>query len=335
MFSVSTLVPSESIIRPAGHAAQAVFGLRGCLFTFHRVASPDVWETLPNRGYYLDLEFLDRLLLYLVRTGWAVVTIEEALRRSRAGAVSDRFVNFSVDDCYRDTFEDIVPLFREHKLPVTLYVTTGIPDGTMPMWYVGLEEIIMQHDFIEHDNETIEVDTPEAKREAYASIAADFDGPQSGERYAAFCKTNGVDMEAVHWRHAITWEMLESLSADPLVEIGSHTVLHRRISSLTPDEAMTELKGSRERMRERLGVAADHFSFPYGRGADCHTREFEMARAAGYLSAATTRKGLVRRGQDPFCLPRNTLNGAHRHLGMVELHLSGLTGAAAKVLGRV
>jgi hypothetical protein len=29
------------------------------------------------------------------------------------------------------------------------------------------------------------------------------------------------------------------------------------------------------------------------------------------------------------------LNGAHRNLTMIELHLTGVTGAAARVLGRV
>ncbi len=109
----------------------------------------------------------------------------------------------------------------------------------------------------------------------------------------------------------------------------------RRISSLSPQDAFAELHDSRERLRAKLGVAARHFAFPYGRSGDCGQRDFDIAREAGYASTATTRKGIVRAGQDPYCLPRNTLNGAHRNLTMIELHLTGVTGAAARVLGRV
>jgi peptidoglycan/xylan/chitin deacetylase (PgdA/CDA1 family) len=323
------------LVRTAGKAADAILGSRGCLFTFHRVASSAAWEALPNREFYIDLTFLDQLVSYLARTGWHVVTIEEALERAARGRAGDRYVNFSVDDCYRDTFEEIVPLFRRHNVPVTLFVTTGIPDGTMPMWCAGLEDTLLARDHVVVDGATIEVATGEAKRTAYAKIAAAWDGPDAPAHYDRFCRDNGIDAAAVHRKHAMSWEMLDAVCKDPIVEIGSHTVSHARISSLPPQDAFAELHGSRERLRRRLGVAARHFAFPYGRSGDCSQRDFDLAQQAGYASAATTRKGVVRTGQDAFRLPRNTLNGAHRNLTMIELHLTGATGAAARVLGRV
>lgn len=86
---------------------------------------------------------------------------------------------------------------------------------------------------------------------------------------------------------------------------------------------------------QMIGVEARHFAFPYGRAGDCGPRDFELARRVGYSSAATTRKGIIRRRPDAFQLPRNTLNGGHQNLALIELHLNGFTGAAARVLGRV
>jgi peptidoglycan/xylan/chitin deacetylase (PgdA/CDA1 family) len=290
---------------------------------------------LPNRNFYLDLGFVDRLLAYLKRTGWAVVTMDEALRRTARGDSGDRFVNFSVDDCYRDTFETVVPLFRRHGVPVALFVTTGIPDGTLPMWCAGLEDVLLNRERVIVDGATVEVATSEAKRDAYARIAAAWDNDAPERHYAAFCADNGVDPQALHWKHAISWEMLEALRDDPLVEIGAHTVSHARISSLSGTDAFAEIDGCRKRLEERLGIAVRHFAFPYGRSGDCGPRDFDLVRQAGYASAATTRKGLVRRSHDPFRLPRNTLDGSHRHLALAELHLVGATGIAARVLGRV
>lgn len=326
---------SYAIVGPVATAADRLMTARGCLFTFHRAAAAARWDTLPNRDFYLDLDFLDQLLSYLKRRGWSVVTIEEALRRSERGNPNDRFVNFSVDDCYRDTFEDVVPLFRRHDVPVTLFVTTGIPDGTLALWAAGLEDALLHNRSVITEDGVVEAATPEARRAAFQRIAAAWDGPDAAQRYRTFCDLNGIDIDAMHRKHAVSWEMLESLRDDPLVEIGAHTVMHSRISSLRPADAFTELQGSRARLIERLGVAARHFAFPYGRAADCGPRDFALAREAGFASAATTRKGLMRRGQRPFALPRNTINGGHRSLAMMELHLTGITGAAARMAGRV
>ena len=326
---------SEHFIRPLGIAADAVLGSRGCLFAFHRAAPSSVWETLPNREFYLDLGFLDQVLSYVVRAGWKVVTIEEALRRSLQSGAHERYVNFSVDDCYRDTFESVVPLFRRHGVPVTLFVTTGIPDGTLPLWCAGLEDTLLNQSRVLVEDGEIEVASPEAKRKAYARIAQAWDGPDAGARYEAFCERNRIDAKSLHWKHAISWDMLDELSHDSFVEIGSHGVMHGRISSLDHEAALAELAGGRERLVRKLSVAARHFAFPYGRSGDCGPRDFELARRAGLSSAATTRKGLIRRGQNPFSLPRNTLNGSHRNLAAIEMHLTGFTGVAARMLGRV
>lgn len=314
--------------------AHAALGARGCLFTFHRAVPSEVWAGMPNRGFHLDLGFLDRLLAHLAATGWDVVTLDEALRRADDPGAG-RYVNISIDDCYRDTAEAIVPLFRRHEVPVTLFLTTGIPDGTLPLWGAGLEDVLRTREFVLLADARIALPTPEARRAAYARISAAWDGPAAGVQYRAFCRLNDVDEEAMHWRHAISWEMLEALGDDPLVEIGGHTVTHPRISALDTEAAWREIAGCRERIGERLGREAQHFAFPYGRSGDCGARDFALARQAGFMSAATTRKGLVRRAQDPWSLPRNTLSGEHRSLAAAEAHLSGATGIAARLLGRV
>ncbi|WP_024880271.1 polysaccharide deacetylase family protein [Methylosinus sp. LW3] len=333
--SLTDVLPMEAALRPIGALLDTARGARGCLLTFHRAAPSALWQRLPNRNFYLDLAYLDRLLVYLKAQRWSIVTMEEAIERAAANRPGDRFVNFSVDDCYRDTFEEIVPLFRAHGAPVTLFVTTGIPDATMPMWHAGLEDIILSKDRIAHDGETVKVETAQEKRAVYAAIERAWEGPRAGALYSAFCAENGFDEAQLREKHAISWDMLESLARDPLVEIGAHTVDHPRVSALAEAEALAELEACRQRLRERLGREVRHFAFPFGRAADAGERDFELARRAGFSSAATTRKGVMRRRSNVFSLPRNTLNGAARSLAMAEMHLTGVSGVVARVLGRV
>jgi peptidoglycan/xylan/chitin deacetylase (PgdA/CDA1 family) len=308
---------------------------RGCFLTFHRVAPSAVWQSLPNRNFYIDLDFLDRLLTHLRRRKWKVVTVEEALELSRNPRSKTRFVNFSIDDGYRDNYELLMPLARRHGVPITLYLTTSILDHTMPMWWAGLEDTLLRRDSVVADGRVIDIRGAEAKRRAYSRIEASWSDSDPVVQYQTFCAENRVDNEAIHSRHALSWEMIEDLRSDPLAEIASHGAMHSRFSSLSNSEALDVLQSGRRRLMEKLGIDVRHFAFPYGRSTDCGPRDFELARHAGFASAATSCKGLIRFGQDPFQLPRNTLNGGHKNLALVELHLAGVTGALARMLGRV
>jgi peptidoglycan/xylan/chitin deacetylase (PgdA/CDA1 family) len=312
-----------------------VLGPRGCLFTFHRAATPDIWQRLPNRDFYINLDFLDRLLGYLVGNGWDITTIDDAVTRVQSGRILSKFVNFSVDDCYRDTYEQVVPLFRRHGVPVTLFVTTGIPDGTLPLIFAGLEDVLGERDRVRLESGWQDLTTSAARRDLFRQLARAWDGPQGPALYARFCALNDVDMDAMHWKHAITWDMLSELTSERCVEIGGHTISHPRVSSLAPEAAEAELLGCRLRLEEKLGMPVRHFAFPYGRSGDCGPRDFRIALASGFSSASTTRKGLVGAKSEVEKLPRVTLNGSHQTMAMVEAHLAGLTATVARVLGRV
>lgn len=333
--AAKAMMASSAFVLPLAKAADRVLGPRGCCLTFHRVARSEQWEHLPNRDFYVDADFLGQFLGYVLDKGWDVVTISEALRRSASAEPAGRYVNFSIDDCYRDTFELLVPVFRRHDVPVTLFVTTGIPDGTLPLWAAGLEDALLHKDRVWVDDEHVALSSAEQRRAVFAEVAARWDGPQAEGRYAAFCAANDIDIEAMHWKHAISWDMLDTLARDPHVEIGAHTVSHARIASLSPEDALKELADARLRLNQRLGIDVQHFAFPYGRAADCGPRDFALARQAGFASAATTRKGLVYADQDAFSIPRNTMNGSHRSVAAMEMHLTGLSGAAARMMGRV
>jgi len=67
---------------------------------------------------------------------------------------------------------------------------------------------------------------------------------------------------------------------------------------------------------------------------DCGVRDFLLTREAGFVSAATTIRGLVKPGQDLFQLPRNNMNGAYQSLIYAKASLTGLSGVVAKVLRR-
>jgi peptidoglycan/xylan/chitin deacetylase (PgdA/CDA1 family) len=98
----------------------------------------------------------------------------------------------------------------------------------------------------------------------------------------------------------LTWGMLRALERDR-VEIGSHTITHRDLTSLSDAEATRELVGSRLALQRHLGHPVRWLSYPAGRTDD---RIVGIARRAGYLLAVTTEPGADQQSDDPLRLHR-------------------------------
>jgi peptidoglycan/xylan/chitin deacetylase (PgdA/CDA1 family) len=115
------------------------------------------------------------------------------------------------------------------------------------------------------------------------------------------------------------WDTREGEVAKPLMnaaqlrewqargfELGSHTRSHPRLHQLSADRATQEVAGSRRVLQELTGAAIAHFCYPYG---DCNASVAAIVRSAGYESAVTGRRGRARANDDPFQLPRLSVNG--------------------------
>lgn len=84
-------------------------------------------------------------------------------------------------------------------------------------------------------------------------------------------------------------------------EAGSHTLNHPFLTKLSPELAANEIRDSKTELEQLLGLPVEAFCYPYG-GESPAVRQ--IVREAGYDSATTTERGLVRPGEDPYGLPR-------------------------------
>lgn len=105
------------------------------------------------------------------------------------------------------------------------------------------------------------------------------------------------------------WDEVKELVASGIVEIGSHAYTHRSLGFITPDEAFSEAKRSRERLEDRLGVPIRAFAYPFGTRSDFNARTDRALADAGYSIAFNSMHGSVRPGMDPISLPRVKVEG--------------------------
>ena len=67
------------------------------------------------------------------------------------------------------------------------------------------------------------------------------------------------------------------------MSIGSHSRTHSALPTLNSSEAWDEIRGSKEDLEDRIGIAVRTFCYPYGRS---NAQIQEMVRQAGYVAAA-------------------------------------------------
>jgi peptidoglycan/xylan/chitin deacetylase (PgdA/CDA1 family) len=98
----------------------------------------------------------------------------------------------------------------------------------------------------------------------------------------------------------MTWNQISDLIGTGM-EIGSHTISHRSLTQISPEEAWDEISESKKRLEDKLGTKITSFCYPRGLYDSSHV---EMVRTAGYATACTASPD---RGSaaDPLQIPRS------------------------------
>ena len=98
----------------------------------------------------------------------------------------------------------------------------------------------------------------------------------------------------------LTWPMLRALEQRG-IEIGSHTIAHRHLPSLSDRALLADLTSSRRKLERRLGHRVPWLAYPFGA---YDARVEQAAGRAGYLLATTTRAGVSHSARRPLALRR-------------------------------
>ena len=95
-----------------------------------------------------------------------------------------------------------------------------------------------------------------------------------------------------------TWEQFQELQAAGMT-IGSHTCLHVKVSKIRGAAQMKEeVEGSRQVLRERLGISVDCFAYPWGVAsvtADSAIREAGYRATRSFSGGAWQHVGTIMR----------------------------------------
>jgi peptidoglycan/xylan/chitin deacetylase (PgdA/CDA1 family) len=94
------------------------------------------------------------------------------------------------------------------------------------------------------------------------------------------------------------------LADSPMITIGSHTMTHPVLASLSASEQFEEIDSARLQLQAITGRPVTTFSYPFGTGRDFSATTLRALRKAGVTLGCANQPGLVTASSGPYRLPR-------------------------------
>jgi peptidoglycan/xylan/chitin deacetylase (PgdA/CDA1 family) len=215
-------------------------------------------------------------------------------------------VVLTFDDGLRSNYRDAYPLLEALGLPATFYVCPGLVERGCWLWNHEARERLRHM-------------APRSRQAIAARLGVANEPGAIVERMKTQGKSERLELEEQIRRATpefnatpelrakldlMSWDELRAL--DPrLVTIGSHTVSHHLLDSLTAQEAEYEIAESRRWLERELGREVRHFSYPNGR----YDASIAARARAHYASAVSVVPRLVGHETDPHQIPRIFVEG--------------------------
>lgn len=236
--------------------------------------------------------------LRLVSLAFPVVPLEELASGKKAARPR---VALTFDDGLRNNVEVAYPILRQLGLTATFFVCPGLIDRGAWLWNHEARQRLLTLDVGRLADLAASVGAP-AEVEGFVEWMKGLDIAQRRKVEAEIRQATPRFAPSAEQRHEFDlagWKELRAL--DPrVVTIGSHTMTHPILTSLTAEETDTEMRESRFAIEKNLEREASLFCYPNGNlndGALTSARRY-------YRSAVTVEPGTVKEEADRHRLPR-------------------------------
>jgi peptidoglycan/xylan/chitin deacetylase (PgdA/CDA1 family) len=289
-------------------AQRANWRRQAAILTFHRFAGGD-----GGCRHGLPIERLDEFMRYLVRH-FRVVSLDELSFDLRHGVVRPSTVVVTVDDGYRDMFTLAAPVFRQYKIPASLFVVSDFVEGGRSIWtdrfrfvfeHAPRGRVEIRHYGSAHVVEIRNERDRQRQELRWRERAKGMSVAERDDLLGAIARAWRIEMprEPLPGYRALSWAELRALAAEGF-DVGGHTRTHPILSRISPHLLRDEIAGCKEMIEHAIGVPVRHFAYPNGRREDYSSSVVMAVAKAGYAAAVTSVPGGNTPSTSPYELDR-------------------------------
>ncbi len=119
---------------------------------------------------------------------------------------------------------------------------------------------------------------------------------------------------------AMTWNQVAEL-AESGMDVGAHTLSHRRLLDLPEDQALEEIRGSKLAIEDHTRIPVRTFAYPFGKPRQHFDKSTtRLVRLAGIDAAGSILYRGVRPDDSPFAIPRIPITGDSTQMLAAKVH---------------
>jgi hypothetical protein len=134
----------------------------------------------------------------------------------------------------------------------------------------------------------------------------------------------------------LNWDEVRAMAAASNCAFGSHTVSHKRLSTLSDEQIRHEIVESRQMIEHEIGREAPFFAYPYGTRQDFDDRAVQILHDCGFDCAVTTMYTRIGPSSDLFRLGRVLgANAGGIHFSLGTAMRASLVGQSMRVVSHL
>jgi peptidoglycan/xylan/chitin deacetylase (PgdA/CDA1 family) len=284
-------------LKSFGHAISFHCGFSAAMARLHGCGRILMYHGIVTEG----AQALAAQLRYLVRH-FKVVSLEAMVNRlANDAAPGANEIVLTFDDGLRNNLSVVYPILRQLQVPATFFVCPELVEANKWLWNHEMRcrlQTLAESDLAELRMRLL---APGNSAEGIVEWMKTLRLPQRHKAEEIIRQATLHFRPSRHQQAAfdmMNWDDL--LSLDPrLITVGSHTLSHPILTTLTAQEIEYELIKSRSWLEQRLQRAVNFFCYPNG---SYDARAYKLVQKA-YRAAVTTESGLVN-GRDALDLHR-------------------------------
>jgi len=294
-------------------------GKRLSILTFHRVTSDEGCEGCGLPTINISQSNFQRLIDFVGKY-FRVVSVEDILDRQNFYAQKwTHCALLTFDDGYEEVFSRAIPLLAERGFPSVLFIPTAAIDKGYGFWwdllYTKLTDSTLilskQIDKAFSSNAAIQklgVALSTSDKERKIAVLSFIDelqliNPELRDRtLSCLFELLGLELEkdVSLQPKLLTWEKVKRCREQKMT-VGAHTVNHEFLTSISANDALSEITESKDILERRLNGSVLTFSYPGGRYDEGTLR---IMKKSSYHCAFTSDEGLNSVKTDIFQLKR-------------------------------